>query len=149
MEAMALRTQGKFRYGDAQSDLRDELTNYSRANAYPIEYFADAVCVCGNTTFALLLDDEEGVAVRVCARCEEQHAIGDSSRYLWEAELGECACPCGNEQFEISVGVALYADSEDVKWFYLGCRCITCELVACYGDWKNEFEDYRELLKRV
>jgi len=36
-----------------------------------------------------------------------------------------------------------------VKWLYLGCRCVACGLVACYGDWKNEFEDFREFLKRV
>ena len=149
MERVALRTKGKFRYGDAQSDLRDELARYSRANAYPIEHFADAVCVCGNTTFALSLDDDEGAAVRVCARCEREHPIGDSADYFEDAELGECACPCGGEQFEISAGVALYAESDNVKWFYIGCRCVACELVACYGDWKNEYEDYRELLKRV
>ncbi len=149
MKAMALRKNGKYSYGTEQSDLREELADYSRSNAYQIEHFADAVCVCGGTTFALLLDDDEGAAIRVCARCDAQHAIGDSSRYLWDADMGECACPCGGEEFEITAGVALYAESEDVKWFYLGCRCVKCELVACYGDWKNECEDYRALLQRV
>ena len=51
--------------------------------------------------------------------------------------------------FEITVGVALYADSEDVRWLYIGCRCPECNLSGCYGDWKNEFIGFRDLLARV
>ncbi len=95
------------------------------------------------------LDENEGAAVRVCAKCKAEHPIGDSDEYLEDAELEECACPCGNEEFEVTVGVSLYEDSEDVRWLYLGCRCPKCGLAACYGDWKNEYIGYRELLKRV
>jgi hypothetical protein len=63
--------------------------------------------------------------------------------------LEECACPCGGDAFEIMVGVHLYGDSDDVKWLYLGCRYPACSLTASYGDWKNEFIDYRQLLARV
>ena len=150
MKDMALRKKGKFRYGDTQRDLHDELRSYSKANGYPLEHFTDAVCVfCSGKTFALLLDDEEGVAQRVCANCKNEHFIGDSADYLEEAELEQCGCPCGADEFEVTVGVALYKGSDDVKWLYLGCRCVACELVACYGDWKQEYEDYRELLQRV
>lgn len=31
---------------------------------------------------------------------------------------------------------------DDVRWLYLGCRCVTCGLTACYGDWKNEYPGY-------
>jgi hypothetical protein len=63
--------------------------------------------------------------------------------------LEECACPCGEEEFEITVGVHLYYGSEDVKWVYIGCRCVACGLTANYGDWKNEFNGYRDFLARV
>ena len=39
--------------------------------------------------------------------------------------------------FEISTGAAFYTDSTDVRWFYIGCRCVACGLVGCYGDWKT------------
>lgn len=82
--------------------------------------------------------------------CEsEAHPIGDSANYLDEAELEECACPCGMEAFEITAGVSLYTNSEDVRWLYLGCRCPACGLTAVYGDWKNEFDNYRKLLALV
>jgi hypothetical protein len=141
--------RGEFRYGDGQTDIREELLRYSKLNAYVAHHFAHAVCKCGGKLFRLSLDDTEGAAVRKCRGCESEHAIGDSDEYLDEAELQECACPCGGEDLEITVGVSLYADSEDVRWLYLGCRCPKCGLTAVYGDWKNEFNGYRELLGRV
>ena len=147
---MALRKRGKWRYGDSQADARAEIARYSKEAGYPAEHFADAVCQCGGRVFALYLDDTAGVASRVCVACDaEAHPIGDSAEFMDEAEEEECACPCGEEVFEITVGVSLYDDSEDVRWLYVGCRCLKCGLTAVYGDWKNEFNGYRELLARV
>jgi hypothetical protein len=146
---MALKKRGKHRYGDGQADIRDEIKRYSKGNEYLAEHFADARCKCGGTLFQLALDDDEGAAVRKCTACAAEHPIGDSDEYLDEAELGECACPCGGEQFEITVGVSLYENSEDVRWLYVGCRCPSCGLTAVYGDWKNEFNGYKKLLARV
>jgi hypothetical protein len=146
---MALRKRGKYRYGDDQADIREEISRYSKKNAYVAHHFADSVCPCGGKVFRLLLDDATGAAVRRCSSCSAEHPIGDSDEYLKDAELDECACPCGGEEFEITVGVSLYEESEDVKWLYLGCRCPKCGLVGVYGDWKNEFLDYRKLLARV
>jgi hypothetical protein len=146
---MALQKRGKYCYGDTQADIREEITTYSESNVYVAHHFADAVCQCGARVFRLVLDDTEGAAVRRCVACSAEHPIGDSQEYLADSEPGECACPCGGEDFEITVGVSLYEGSEDVKWLYLGCRCTACGLVAVYGDWKNECEDYRGLLARV
>lgn len=146
---MALRKRGSNRYGDNQADIREEITRYSELNGYLAVYFADATCKCGERRFRLSLDDNEGAAVRVCTTCNVEHPIGDSNEYLDDATLEECACPCGNEAFEITVGVSLYESSDDVKWLYLGCRCPECQLTAVYGDWKNEYPGYLELLSRV
>lgn len=147
---MALRKRGKWRYGDSQADIRAEIVRYSKENGYLAEHFADAVCSCGGRVFGLYLDDTAGVASRVCVACvPEPHPIGDSADFMDESEEEECACACGAEAFEITVGVSLYADSDDVRWLYVGCRCPACSLTAVYGDWKNEFNGYRELLARV
>ena len=63
-------------------------------------HFADARCVCGGQTFRLQLD-EGTAAVRACPKpnCARSHPIGDSDDYLDDAELEECACPCGGEEF--------------------------------------------------
>jgi hypothetical protein len=146
---MVLNERYKYRYGDSQADIRAEVLRYSQANAYLAHHFADATCTCGGKLFRLALDDNQGAAVRTCVACKIEHPIGDSDEYLAEAELGECACPCGGEEFEISVGVSLYDDSEDIRWLYLGCRCPKCGLTAVYGDWKNEFNGYQAYLRRV
>ncbi len=146
---MALHKRGKYRYGDSQHDIQAELSLYSHANGYPAVHYADAICVCGHKLFHLLLDDEQGAAVRICKHCAAQHPIADSSEYLEDAELDECECPCGFNTFQITAGIALYQDSADVRWLYIGCRCAQCGLTACYGDWKNEYNDFRELLRRI
>lgn len=146
---MSVRKRGKYYYGESQADLRTEIGRYSETNAYVASHFADAVCACGARAFRLLLDDTEGAAVRRCVAYAAEHPIGDSGDYLDDAKLEECACRCGHEEFEVTVGVSLYEASEDVRWLCIGCRCTACQLVAVYGDWKNEFEGYQELLARV
>ena len=146
---MALRKRGDYWYGDSQEDIRPELIRYSQENGYPIDHFADCVCVCGNRHFTVEIDDAEGAAIRHCRSCEKKHPIGDSEEFLADAELEECSCLCKNDIFEITVGVSLYDHSEDVHWLYLGCRCIECGLLGSYGDWKNEFNGYQLLLKKV
>ena len=149
MLAMGLRKRGRFWYGDSQTDIRDEIVRFGKLNEYVPTRFADARCSCGCFVFRLQLDEAAGAAVRVCTGCSRSHPIGDSEEYLSDAELEECECPCGGEQFEITAGVHLYADSQSVKWLYVGGRCPACGLKAVYGDWKNEFEDVSELLARV
>ena len=75
--------------------------------------------------------------------------MGDSDDYMDGAELQDYGCTCGENSLEITVGVALYEGSDDVRWLYVGCRCPACGLTGCYGDWKNEFIDFRKLLARV
>jgi hypothetical protein len=146
---VTLRKKGEQSYGDSQADIREALLDYSKSVGYLSEHYADASCKCGSNVFKLSIDDNEGAAVRTCSKCGLEHPIGDSADYLDEASLEECECPCGNESFEITVGVALYEGSQDVKWIYVGCRCAKCSLTACYGDWKNEFEDFRKLLAMI
>jgi hypothetical protein len=146
---MALTDKGTHRYGDSQADIPEELRRYSKENGYVVDHFADAVCECGGRHFYLALDDAEGAALRKCVNCEVEHPIGDSAEYLDEASLEECSCLCGGETFEITAGIALYSGTDDVRWFYVGCRCPECGLTGVYGDWKNEFQDYRVLLTRI
>jgi hypothetical protein len=146
---MALQKRGKWWYGDSQADIREEILRYSKRVKYLAHHFADAECKCGGRLFYLALDDNEGVALRKCVGCAVEHPIGDSDEYMAEADLEQRTCICGAEDFEITVGVSLYRDSEDVRWLYVGCRCPKCGLTGVYGDWKNEFIGFRELLARV
>jgi hypothetical protein len=144
-----LTKKGIHYYGESQADLRDEITRYSKLNGYLARHFADAICTCGGRKFRLALDENEGAAVRSCDACGDEHPIGDSAEYLEDAELEECSCPCGNDNLEITVGVALFEQSNDVRWMYVGCRCPECSLAAVYGDWKNEFLGFQKILDQV
>ena len=146
---MALRRENDQSFGDSQADIREELVRYSTLNGYVTEHFADAKCNCGATQFKLGMDENAGVAARLCQSCGNEHGMGDSDEYADEAELYMTDCTCGGDLFEITVGVSLYTDSEDVRWLYVGCRCPICLLTGCYGDWKNEFIGYHKLLANV
>lgn len=104
---------------------------------------------CGGRLFTLTFDDGAGAAVRKCVLCKDEHPIGDSADYLDEADLDEAECVCESPKLEITVGVSLYADSEDVRWLYLGCRCPKCKVAGVYADWKNEFNGFQKLLANV
>jgi hypothetical protein len=145
---MAIKKRRGSEYADSQADIPAYLRDYSQ-KSYPVEHFADAVCGCSGRTFVLSIDETQGVAVRRCIACKLDHPIGDSDEYLEDAELEECGCPCGKDDLELTVGVALYPESEDVRWLYVGARCVHCGMVGCYADWKNEFIGYQGLLARV
>jgi hypothetical protein len=146
---LVLEKRGDAWFGEHQADIKTEIARYSVLVGYVATHFADGECACGSRLFELSLDEAEGAAVRVCAGCATEHAIGDSAEYLAHAQLEACECSCEARHMEITVGVSLHADSEDVRWIYLGCRCPRCGRVAVYGDWKNEFEGYQGLLANV
>jgi hypothetical protein len=146
---MLRRNAEGYAVGDGADDLRAELVRYAQASYVPTR-FADCVCAeCGAREFLLLIDENEGAAVRVCGTCGADWAIGDSGEFLDGAELEERECVCELPLFEITVGVALYEGSDDVRWLYVGCRCPACGVLGCYGDWKNEFNGVDALLARV
>lgn len=147
---MAIRRKDDLSFGNHQSDIREELIRYSRFQDLVAEHFADARCSCGATHFELLIDEELGIAARLCPSCDGEHGMGDSDERLDEtADPYHCECICECVLFEITIGVAVAPDSGAVRWLYVGCRCPQCGLTGCYGDWKNEFSGYRELLANV
>ncbi len=134
-----------------ESRLKSQIIDYSRKNGYVAEHFAIPKCAaCGAAIFNVLMNEDAGVAVRICHSCSDEHGIGDSDDYLDEVdEVCPVECTCEGDQFEIMAGVALYEGSNDVRWFYLGCECAECGLSGVYGDWKNEFLGYQKLLDRI
>jgi hypothetical protein len=144
---MALREHEGELHGDGPDDTREMLAEYSRVN-YPVELFVDCVCVCGNRKLLLQVCTEEGVAVRTCLSCGEQHVMFDGGNYLEDADLADAECLCGGDELEITAGVALYSNEQSVRWLYVGGRCPECGRIACYGDWKNE-ADLKGFLERA
>ncbi len=103
--------------------LKSQIIEYS-SNIHLAEYFATPKCSCGCNTFTLLINADEGFAARSCIYCDSEQGIGDSDDFIDDVEeVFPIQCKCGNREFEIMAAVALYAESKDVRWFYLGCEC--------------------------
>lgn len=92
----------------------------------------------GGRVFSVLVDDVEGAAERVCARCRGRAFIADSEEYWEDADPGEAGCPCGSEEFETAVAFSL-ADDGSVRWVTLGLRCRQDGAVGVYADWKIDY----------
>lgn len=146
---MTLSKRGDYWYGDTTDDLRLEITRYSDQNGYKAKAFASSVCSCGSKIFRLESDENEGVAKRVCGTCGASHLMGDSTEHVEGAKLEDHICVCDGVKFELESAVALYDESNDVRWYYLGCRCPTCSLVGVFADWKCEGGDATAFLAKV
>ena len=146
---MALTKKDKYWYGTDLTDLRLEMDRYSAAIGCPAEKFADSVCTCGHNVFRLESDELQGAARRTCASCGWVHLMGDSDDYAVTAEFDFHECICDAQAFLITSGVALYASSNDVRWYYIGCMCTRCNLVGVFADWKCESGDADLFLSKV
>jgi hypothetical protein len=143
---MALTKKGKYWYGTTPEDTKAEVLRFSNLNGYPADRFSESVCTCGSHCFKLESDEEAGAAKRTCAACGSTHFMGDSAEYASDANLENHECACGNEEFRLMSGVALYDESNDVRWFYIGCLCTKCNLVGVFADWKCEAGDAEAFL---
>jgi hypothetical protein len=129
------------------TELERAVAEYSLKNGYPATRYAAVRCgACGGREHRLWLDEQAGVAVAGCAACGDVRALADGAEYMDEAALDDCVCTCDTPVFELVLGVSLYSDSQAVRWLYVGARCVACGLAGCYGDWKNEHDDWRLLL---
>lgn len=146
---MALSQQGEYWYGSDNADLQAEIVRYSRENGHEAVKFATAACACGSHTFHLESDENEGAACRICTACGDVVAMGDSAEFLEAADFEDHACLCDGEAFHIVSGVALYPESNHVRWYYIGCRCPACNLVGVFAEWKCEAGDADIFLART
>lgn len=146
---MTLTRKNGYCYGDTIDDLQAELVDYSQSNKYEAVKFFEAVCACGGRVFKLLTDEDEGVAQRICVACGTSHLMGDSQDYADDAELEGHVCVCDGEEFHLLSGVALYRDSSDVRWYYIGCHCTQCKLVGVFADWKCDGGDAESFLSNT
>jgi len=146
---MALKKRGKHWYGTTPEDIKSEMLRFSKLNEYVAVRFSESICTCGSRSFKLESDEEEGAAKRICTACGTVHLMGDSAEYADEAEFDNHECVCGAEEFQLLSGVALYSESNDVRWYYIGCLCTQCNLVGVFADWKCEAGDADEFLAQT
>ena len=147
---MTVSKQGSSWKGTEAADLGEYLRTFA-AGGYTVAAVVHAACAtCGalDAGFSVMLDDEEGAAIRTCRSCHAEVAMLDSVEFMEDADLGEAACPCGHEVFDVAVGFALRENAE-VRWVSLGLRCLNDGLLGVYADWKIDYSPSRHLLSAV
>jgi len=144
---MSLRKKKGYWFGDDLRDLRSEMERYADANGYALSAsYEPSACPCGErSTLYLFVDDVEGGASIACGACHEVRFVADSQVYMDDTQ--ECFCICDQNDFQVLVGAAFYADSQDVRWWYVGCRCVHCSCVAVYADWKDDGTPWESTLR--
>ncbi|GAA4587425.1 hypothetical protein GCM10023194_36280 [Planotetraspora phitsanulokensis] len=143
---MAIDTSGELWRGEGFEDLA-EFIRECQPGGYAVERVREAVCAgCTGKSFHVLADDVEGCVQRVCVVCGDAFYIADSAEYEDDADLGECACPCGGEEFGVAVGFAFRGDGE-VRWVSVGLRCLKDGGLGVYADWKIDYGPTAHLLE--
>lgn len=147
---MASVKKGKYWYGESIDDVKEQVRTFSKGNGYPASKFSESICECGGKEFHLESDEEEGVARRSCVICSKAMFMGgDGAIFACRASLEEHLCVCDSSVFQLLSGVSLYPQSNDVRWYYIGCRCSGCGLVGVFAEWKCDSGDADEFLSSV
>ena len=115
--------------------LKAEIVRYSKSNGYEASEFHSIACECGHTEFRVFSDDNEGGCCAVCADCNRRVSVCDSADYI--EDVVQNICRCGHEELKLMTGAALYPDSTDISWVYVGASCPKCGLAGVYVDWKE------------
>ena len=147
---MTVTKRGGAWFGTERGDIEQYLRAFA-AGGYAVQHVVHSTCrSCGRTAgFKVLVDDDEGAAVRRCAACDTDHVMLDSADYLDEAELVQAACPCRHEQFDVAVGFSMREgdEADEVRWVYVGLRCQNDGLLGVYADWKIDYSPSEHLLR--
>ncbi len=110
---------------------------------------AESVCAtCDGRVFEIALDEDRQAVERTCVSCRGAAFIADSADYWVEAEIGDAACPCGNETFETAVGFTMGPDDE-VRWVTVALRCAKDGFTGVYADWKIDYLPTAHLLSKA
>lgn len=131
---MAIDTEGQWWVGDSSDDLAAYLVAMSRDGA-PITHFARMECPsCGSGWFRVRHDDVEGCAETTCLECDRRDFELGSEDVAEAADLQPTRCPCGGDRFDVAAGLAV-RDTGEIRWIYLGVRCVRCGVLGCPVDW--------------
>lgn len=146
---MAIRQKGDYYYGDNVADLKTLLGEYSEQNEHPAAGFEQSVCICGGKKFVLSTDERQGVAIRRCTTCNEEHIMIDDEQMAATARPEKHGCICEKQAFFLMSAVATQPDNEKkASWYYIGAMCPSCGLIGVYADWKRA-GDVTQLLRDV
>jgi len=152
---MAIDKSKKYWHGDNAKDVVDYLDIYSENE---IDKTVIVKCKqCNSEIFSFRIDVEEGAIEVACVECSHTVLLLDSEDYWEVCEPKNAKCPgCNKNHFNIAVGFIhrkkagfFNRKNNDVKWIYIGNRCIACGLLGSYGDWSIKYGPTDKMEKNV
>ena len=135
---MSIDDSGEYWIGSEAADLDEYLRAYSASDNL-VDRIVHPKCACGNATFRVRVDSEEGCAQRICSTCESERLVCDSGEHLNDADPEEGICPCGANVFELAVGFSHRKSGGALKWITLATRCTQCGVLGAIVDWKIDY----------
>jgi hypothetical protein len=134
-------------YGENVDDLTEYLIEYTDGD---VKKCVAVKCPhCASDRFSARFDGDEGAIEAKCVSCGEARLLLDSADYWDECDPEEAVCPtCSAKEYNLAVGF-VYRDNGDVKWVYVGCRCVECGVLGSFLDWKINYAPTEELEKNV
>lgn len=143
---MTIDTSGKWWKGSIPEDIGAYLQALS-ASSYPTSEFRLSRCQCGQVTFRLEVEQDAGVAKRVCVSCGAEHLVCDSAENHEEGtKLRKLRCVCKTDVVNVGVGFSMYESSQVIRWLWVGHRCVKCGVLGSMVDWKVGYEPSLDLL---
>ena len=152
---MTIDRSGKYWTGADTNDIHEYLSIFMVEDGQPLDEYRAVVCSCGTDTFFLEADRDEGTARRKCTNCKKVHFVCDSEEFWEESTPEKWKCMCKSIETNLGVGFSFYekTDSQDaepdIRWLYIGCRCVKCGVLGCFADWKVGYGPSFHLLNEV
>jgi len=148
---MTIDESGEFWKGTEFTDVVAYLVALE-PGGYPVHRVIEARCDCGGASFHIHVDRDDELAQTECVGCGAKTFVADSEDH-WDASVVEAqSCPCGEEVFEVGLGLCIREDEEDgdwVRWGSIGSRCVACGTLASSVDWKSDLALTDEHAKTV
>jgi hypothetical protein len=133
---MVIDKSKEYWHGDRAEDIIEYLNEYSENE---IDKTVIVKCKqCGSDVFTFNIDADGGVIEATCTACKQKRLLLDSEDYWEESEPENAKCLCKKNQHNVAVGF-VHRETGDVKWVYIGNRCVSCGMLGSFGDWKISY----------
>lgn len=137
----------KYWTGDSPEDIDEWLGEYTELDDLQVK---TVHCrSCGKDVFKIRVDQNEGAVQVICHSCGMKKILLDGEEIWKECRPRARKCPiCKESLYNVRVGFH-YRDNGDVKWVYIGNRCISCGTLGSFADWSIDYGPTEEMENNI
>jgi len=140
---MTIDKSREYWYGDCAEDIDEYLIGFVNEDPDNDDMIAKtgiATCDnCGSDSFNIEIDIDEGAIEVECVDCGEKRLLLDSNENWEDCDPAGLECPLCECKAHNVAGGFVFRDNGDVKWIYIGTRCIECGVLSSPVDWEINY----------